>query len=73
MTELDIKAVKDNIKSSLPNSIQFGPTKLEVTDLLRQLPAGSCFVSSADMSTTIKRAIIVSVRPRSTVHGGIEL
>ena len=73
VTEPDIRAVRDNLKSSIPDSIQFGPANLELSDLLRQLPPGMCFVSAADMSTTTRRAIVVSVRPRATVHGGIEL
>ncbi len=73
VTEADIRAVRENLKSSLPEGIQFGSTDLELSDLLRQLPPGFCLVSAADMSTTVKRAMIVSVRPRASLHGGVEL
>ena len=73
VTEPDIRAVRENLKSSLPDGIQYGKTDLEFSDLLRQLPPGVCMVSAADMNSTVRRAIIVGVRPRSTVHGGIEL
>ncbi|NGX16022.1 ATP-binding protein [Wenzhouxiangella sp. XN24] len=73
VTEPDIRAVKDNLKSSLPDSISSGANKLSLSDLLRQLPPGYCLVSAADMDTTVRRALVVNVRPRATVHGGIEL
>jgi hypothetical protein len=73
VTEGDIQAVKQNLKSSLPTKISFGQQELDLSDLLRQLPPGSCLVSASDMDTTIRRAVVVNVRARATVHGGIEL
>ncbi len=73
VTEPDIRAVRDNLKSRLPDSIQFGTQEMDTASLLRQLPPGFCLVSAADMNTTIRRTLVVGVRPRATVHGGIEL
>jgi hypothetical protein len=73
VTEPDIKAVKDNLKSNLPDGIEFGKQGLDAGGLLRQLPPGQCLVSSADMNTTVRRCVVINVRPRATIHGGIEL
>lgn len=73
VTEADIRAVRDNLKSATPETIQFGATQLDLSDLLRQLPSGVCVVSAADVNTSVHRAMVVRVRPRATVHGGIEL
>ena len=73
VTEPDIRAVRENLKSNIPEQIQFGPQSLDFSGLLRQLPPGICVVSAADMNTSIRRASVVQVRPRATVHGGIEL
>jgi hypothetical protein len=73
VTEPDIRAVRDNLKSPLPDSVAFGAHQLDTGALLRQLTAGTCLVSAADMNTTIRRSILIAVRPRATVHGGIEL
>lgn len=73
VTEADIRAVRENLKSSLPNSIAYGATEQSIPDLLRQVPAGVCLVSAADMNTKTRRSIVCAVRPRATVHGGIEL
>ncbi|NKC14562.1 MAG: hypothetical protein GKR94_20980 [Gammaproteobacteria bacterium] len=73
VTESDIKAVRDNLKSGLPESINFGRLDLDLAGTLRHLDPGVCFVSSADMNTMPRRAVIVAIRPRATVHGGIEL
>ena len=37
-----------------------------------KLPPGYCMVSAADVNTTVRRAMVAAVRPRATVHGGIE-
>jgi DNA segregation ATPase FtsK/SpoIIIE-like protein len=73
VTETDIRAVRDNLKSNLPDSIAFGSRELDVSGLLRELGAGQCLVSAADMNTNVRRCIVMSIRPRATVHGGIEL
>jgi uncharacterized protein len=73
VTEADIRAVRDNLKSEIPDGIQFGSQQLDFSGLLRQLPAGVCVVSAADVNTAVRRAMVVRVRPRATVHGGIEL
>jgi hypothetical protein len=73
VTEPDIRAVKDNLKSSFPDSVEFGRQELDVSGLLRTLGPGQCLVSSADMNTQVRRSLVMSVRPRATVHGGIEL
>ena len=72
VTEADIRAVRDNLKSEMPEAVQFGKQSLEFGGLLRLLPPGVCVVSAADMNVQTKRAVIVSVRPRATVHGGID-
>lgn len=73
VTEPDIRAVRDNLKSGLPTSIEFGKQELDASGLLRTLAPGQCLVSSADMNTNVRRAFVISVRPRATIHGGIEL
>lgn len=73
VTEPDIRAVRDNLKSRLPDTIQFGSQTLDFSGLLRQLPPGVSFISAADINTTVRRSIVVAIRPRATVHGGIEL
>jgi len=73
VTTADIRAVQDNLKSSLPDSIEFGKQEMDVASLLRTIGPGQCFVSSADMNTQVRRSFVMNVRPRATVHGGIEL
>jgi DNA helicase HerA-like ATPase len=73
VTEPDIRAVRENLKSAMPDSIQFGSREMDFAALLRQVPPGVCVVSAADMNTSVRRASVVQVRPRATVHGGIEL
>jgi hypothetical protein len=73
VTELDIRAVRDNLKSATPEGIQFGTNQIDFSAFLRQLPSGVCLVSAAEVNTSINRAMVVRVRPRATVHGGIEL
>jgi hypothetical protein len=73
VTEPDIRAVRDNLKSRLPERIQFASQTLDFAALLRQLPPGISFISAADQNTVTRRSIVVAVRPRATVHGGIEL
>jgi hypothetical protein len=73
VTESDIRAVRENLKSSVPDGIEFGKQQVDLSGLLRALLPGQCLVSSADMNTTTRRAFIMTVRPRATIHGGIEL
>jgi len=71
--EPDIRAVRDNLKSRLPQTIKFASQELDFSALLRQLPAGVTLISAADINTTVRRSFLAAVRPRATVHGGIEL
>jgi uncharacterized protein DUF87 len=73
VTEPDIRAVRDNLKSPMADSFILGNNSHESSALFRQLLPGQCLVSAADISVAPKRSIIVTVRPRATVHGGIEL
>lgn len=73
VTEPDIRAVRENLKSAMPDSIQYGSRQMDFGDLLRQVPPGVCVISAADMNTNVRRASVVHIRPRATVHGGIEL
>lgn len=73
VTESDIRAVRDNLKSEMPEAIQLGSHQMDYSGFLRQLPPGVCLVSAADANTSIHRSIVVRVRPRASVHGGIEL
>ena len=73
VTEPDIRAVRENLKSSLPDRLQFGAQTLDFPALLRQLPPGIALISAADLNTQVRRSFITAVRPRATVHGGIEL
>jgi DNA segregation ATPase FtsK/SpoIIIE-like protein len=73
VTDADIRAIRDNLKSGLPDSVEFGRQEMDMSSLLRTLGAGQCLISSADMNTQVRRSLIMSVRPRATVHGGIEL
>jgi len=73
VTEADIRAVRDNLKSSLPDAVEFGKQAMDTAGLLRTLAPGQCLISSADMNTNTRRSLVTSIRPRATVHGGIEL
>jgi hypothetical protein len=73
VTEADIRAVRDNLKSTMPETVHFGAQQLDFSALLRQLSAGLSVISAADVNTSARRAMIVNIRPRATVHGGIEL
>jgi uncharacterized protein len=74
VTEPDIRAVRENLKSSVPDGIDFGPQQFDdISGLLRRLSPGQCLISSADMNSNVRRSIVVAIRPRATVHGGIEL
>jgi DNA helicase HerA-like ATPase len=73
VTEGDIRAVRENLKSATPEGVQFGAQQLDFGGLLRQLPPGVCAISAADLNTTVRRTIVARMRPRATVHGGIEL
>lgn len=73
VTGPDIRAVSENLKSAEPTSVQFGNLVLDPGGLIRSLPPGICVLSSADMNTTVRRSIVVAVRPRAAIHGGIEL
>ena len=73
VTESDIRAVKENLKSEMPSSIEFGKEPMDFSAFLRQLPAGYCLISASETNTARRRCLIGSIRPRATVHGGIEL
>jgi DNA helicase HerA-like ATPase len=73
VTEADIRAVRDNLKSPLADAYTLANVTHDGSGLFRQLPPGQCLVSAADVSTIPRRSILVSVRARATVHGGIEL
>ena len=73
VTEADIRAVRDNLKAALPDKIQLSSQQLDVSGLMRQLPPGVSFISAADMNTSVRRSIVAVIRPRATIHGGIEL
>jgi hypothetical protein len=73
VTEADIRAVRDNLKSPLAESFTLGSDTHDRPGLFRQLPPGQCLVSAADITATPRRSALVTVRPRATVHGGIEL
>lgn len=73
VTEADIRAVRDNLKSPLAELFILGDQSYDGSGLFRQLPPGQCLVSAADLTVTPRRSILVTVRPRATVHGGIEL
>jgi len=73
VTESDIRAIRENLKSELPESIQFGSRQLDISAFLRILPPGYCLISASDQNTPEHRCFVTSIRPRATVHGGIEL
>lgn len=73
VTDADIRAVRDNMKASFPESIQYGQQTLDLSGLMRMLPPGACIVSASDSNETPRRTFVVSIRPRATVHGGIEV
>jgi hypothetical protein len=73
VTDADIRAVRENLKSIPPDGVEFGRQEFDFSGLFKTLRPGQCVVSSADMNINIRRAIVMSVRPRATIHGGIEL
>ena len=62
----DIEYVKRNLKSELPEEIQYGNSKLTFDGLLRSLDIGQAVISDTESD----RAFILDVRPRISVHGG---
>ena len=73
VTESDIRSVLDNMKSSIPESINFGPQQQTISSALRSIGTGYCIISASDMSENPKRTVFARIRPRSSVHGGIEI
>jgi hypothetical protein len=73
VTESDIRAVRENLKSGLPESIQYGSRQLDMSAFLRTLPSGYCLISASDQNAPEHRCFVAAIRPRATVHGGIEL
>jgi DNA helicase HerA-like ATPase len=73
VTEPDIQAVKENLKATMPETAEFGKLEIRPSDLLRMLEPGQCLVSASEMNTSVRRSFVVNVRPRATIHGGIEL
>jgi len=73
VTEPDIEAVRENLKTSVPEAIEYGRDPMTFAQMLRSLAPGQCVASAADMNTVIRRCVAVDVRPRATVHGGLEL
>jgi DNA helicase HerA-like ATPase len=72
-TDSDIRSIVDNAKAAQPEEIQFGGARQDLATVLRSLPPGYCIISASDMSDSPKRTFIARVRPRFTVHGGIEV
>ena len=73
VTESDIRSVIDNMKSPLPESIMFGSQSQDTSAAFRSIGPGYCIISASDMSENPKRALFACIRPRSSVHGGIEV
>ncbi len=73
VTESDIRSVTENMKSPSPESIMFGSQEQDMSTALRTIGPGYCILSASDMSEGPKRTMFVKIRPRSTVHGGIEV
>lgn len=62
----DIEYVKHNLKSGLPETVQYANSVLSFDDLLRSLDVGQAVISN----TEAERAFVLDVRPRVSVHGG---
>lgn len=64
--QADLDYVRRNLKSNLPEEVQYANRALSLDDVLRSLDVGQALVSN----TEAERAFIVNVRPRVSVHGG---
>lgn len=73
VTESDIRAVRDNLKSEMPSGMRYGASEYDVAGVLRALEPGQALISSADSNFSPRRCFIARIRPRATIHGGIEL
>lgn len=73
VTEPDIRAVRENLKSVAPTSIEIRRDNFDISSVLRALSKGECLLSAADTNASLNRASLVKIRPRATTHGGIEL
>lgn len=64
----DIDAVFRSAKGRSPEKMSSGTQTLSLHNLLRELAQGQAYVSHGDTT----RGFITEIRPRVTVHGGIE-
>ncbi len=65
--ESDIEACRKRIPTKPTKNVSFRGTKLkDMSDSLRLLKAGECFIGDHHTS----RTVLISVRPRITSHGG---
>ena len=62
-----------NLKStSFASSTRMG-NEMKIRELIRSLGSGECVISAADSSLGANRTIIARIRPRATMHGGVEV
>lgn len=64
----DIEEIRKNLKSNEPRETKYGNTELTFNELLRSLDLGQAFVTNTD----VERSFLIDIRPRVSVHGGVE-
>jgi hypothetical protein len=64
----DIRNVLSNLKSAAPAQITLGRSEVSLAEAIRALDVGQVFSSD----TGGERGFFMSVRPRTSVHGGFE-
>lgn len=64
----DINYIINNLKSNNPSSIKYGLNSYDISEVFRVLDNGQAFISNSET----ERSFVVEIRPRITVHGGIE-
>ncbi|UVC16138.1 ATP-binding protein [Mesorhizobium onobrychidis] len=67
----DAAVARENIRSPLPSATNVDSQPVSVDDLLRRLDQGTTTFSCAN-APALNRLCVVSMRPRTTAHGGYE-
>lgn len=73
VTSADVDSLTANLKCDTFESATFSQQTLDFKSLVRNLRKGECVVSGSDTSLSINRTFLTRIRPRSAMHGGIEV
>ena len=73
VTEADLTSLEANLKSASFETAVRVRQNFTIRGLIRSLSSGECLISAADSTLPNNRTVLVGVRPRATMHGGVEL